>query len=358
MNAPFILSGTQLVEAALGAHCPASPFDGQTALLVCPDTRARELSVSERESVAGWLLRQPCPVIALTDAAALEADPWHEAYDVIVASLAEAQPLLARIAQAPLAAMTLVQTLRVTARLPVAAALTVESLAYATLQGGPEFRQWRAGQPARNEPPEPAGPAVRLERQGEHLDIALNRPARRNALSVEMRDALCEALQLLLSDATITTASLHGLGKCFSIGGDLDEFGTAPDPATAHAVRSLRLPGALMAQCSDRIECHLHGACIGAGIELPAFAHRITAAPGTFFQLPEIRFGLIPGAGGCVSLPRRIGRQRTAWLALSARRINAATALDWGLIDAIVTEAGHGRRTHFPHVGDNASRNT
>ena len=58
-----------------------------------------------------------------------------------------------------------------------------------------------------------------------------------------------------------------------------------------------------------------------------------------FLQLPEIRFGLIPGAGGCVSIPRRIGRQRTAYLALSARRINAATALDWGLVDAIVDAA-------------------
>ncbi|HQZ02024.1 MAG TPA: enoyl-CoA hydratase/isomerase family protein, partial [Thauera sp.] len=63
------------------------------------------------------------------------------------------------------------------------------------------------------------------------------------------------------------------------------------------------------------------------------------ASPTSFFQLPEIRFGLIPGAGGCVSIPRRIGRQRTAYLALSARRINAATALEWGLIDEIVAPA-------------------
>ena len=54
--------------------------------------------------------------------------------------------------------------------------------------------------------------------------------------------------------------------------------------------------------------------------------------------MPELSMGLIPGAGGCVSVPRRIGRCRTAALVLSGRRINARTALDWGLIDAIVDD--------------------
>ena len=59
------------------------------------------------------------------------------------------------------------------------------------------------------------------------------------------------------------------------------------------------------------------------------------ARPDTIFQLPEITMGLIPGAGGTVSITRRIGRQRTAYMALSARRINAQTALAWGLVDAL-----------------------
>jgi enoyl-CoA hydratase/carnithine racemase len=79
----------------------------------------------------------------------------------------------------------------------------------------------------------------------------------------------------------------------------------------------------------------VHGACIGAGVELPAFAHRVTAAANSHFQLPELKMGLLPGAGGCVSLSRRIGRHRTALLCLTGRRINAATALAWGLVDDI-----------------------
>jgi enoyl-CoA hydratase/carnithine racemase len=152
---------------------------------------------------------------------------------------------------------------------------------------------------------------------------------------VELRDALCEALQLGLADLTVERISISGAGRCFSIGGDLDEFGTAPDPATAHAIRSVRMPAQFLSRCAGRVEFTVHGACIGAGVELPAFGRRVVAARNSVFQLPELRFGLIPGAGGCVSLPRRIGRHHTAWLALTGRRIGAAKALEWGLVDAL-----------------------
>ena len=167
------------------------------------------------------------------------------------------------------------------------------------------------------------------------LHLQLNRPGRRNAMSVEMRDALMEALHLVLLDESIEQVLMSGRGKCFSTGGELAEFGTAPDPASAHLVRSLALPGRLLARCAARVEVRVHGACIGSGIELPAFAGRIVASRDAWFQLPELKFGLIPGAGGCVSIARRIGRQRAAWLALSGARIDAHTALAWGLVDAI-----------------------
>jgi enoyl-CoA hydratase len=79
----------------------------------------------------------------------------------------------------------------------------------------------------------------------------------------------------------------------------------------------------------------VHGACIGAGVELPSFAGHVVAAPDAFFQLPELSMGLVPGAGGTVSLTRRIGRYRTAYLALSGARIDAPTAARWGLVDAV-----------------------
>jgi hypothetical protein len=313
-----------------------SPFDAHPWLLVDAQGPLPHIDAAQRQAVAAWLLRQPCPVIAIGGQNAA-ADPWRSIYDVVLTDEASATPLLANIEHAPLAAMTLVQVLRATDKLPIAEGLLVESLAYATLQGGAEFRRWSAEHPPLSVTENVDGePAVLIERQGNRLEVRLNRPARRNALSVEMRDGLVEALQLVVADPTIECARISGNGACFSTGGDLAEFGTAPDPASAHAIRSLRLPAALAAQCAPRLQFHVHGACIGSGIEIPAFAGRLTAARKSFFQLPEIRFGLMPGAGGCVSLPRRIGRQRTAWLALSTRRIDAATALEWGLVDELI----------------------
>ena len=95
-------------------------------------------------------------------------------------------------------------------------------------------------------------------------------------------------------------------------------------------------PARLLARLGTRVSFFVHGACIGSGIELPAFAARLVAHPETFFQLPELQMGLIPGAGGTVSIARRIGRQRTAWMVLTGRRITARTALEWGLVDALV----------------------
>lgn len=286
----------------------------------------------EQASVADWLRSLPAPSIAIGD----PSSPLAALCDAVVASLDEARPLIDRIGRTPLAATVLVQLLRATEGMPLESALFAESLAYSTLQAGPEYRDWlsahRAEAPAVHTD---TGPAVLMEREEDRLDLVLNRASNRNGMTVEMRDALVEALQLVLADDSVQTVHLRGLGKCFSTGGDLTEFGSAPDPATAHLVRSLALPGRLLAECASRATVRVHGACVGSGIEFPAFAGRIVATPDAWFQLPELKFGLIPGAGGTVSITRRIGRQRLAGWVLSGRRIDVATALDWGLIDAI-----------------------
>ena len=174
-----------------------------------------------------------------------------------------------------------------------------------------------------------------VTRTADELTLTLNRPASRNEMTMEMRDALVEALRLPALDRTIQIVTLAGAGKCFSIGGAIEEFGSAPDQATAHAVRTMRGPAFALAPIAARVKARVHGACIGAGAELASLCGHVAARPNSFFQLPEIRFGLIPGAGGTAGLSRRIGRRRTAWMALSARRVGAAQALAWGLIDEI-----------------------
>ena len=91
----------------------------------------------------------------------------------------------------------------------------------------------------------------------------------------------------------------------------------------------------LLSTIAERVTVHVHGACAGSGVELPAFAGQVIADRGTTFALPEVSLGLVPGAGGTVSLPARVGRHRTALLALIGRPIDVASAKAWGLVDAV-----------------------
>lgn len=241
----------------------------------------------------------------------------------------------AMLADHPVAGTALALLQRGTVGLPVPAALVAESATYSTLQAGPEFTSWRLARPARSADFADVGnERVRTERAGRIMRIVLSRPARRNAVDYRMRDALAEALGAAAAEPGLHV-ELLGSGPDFCAGGDLDEFGSRPDPAQAHLIRLTRSPGLLLHRIADRTTAFLHGSCLGAGIELPAFAGRVVAAPDARIGLPEIRLGLIPGAGGTVSLTRRIGRSRTTFLALTGEFLTADIALQWGLVDAI-----------------------
>jgi enoyl-CoA hydratase/carnithine racemase len=81
------------------------------------------------------------------------------------------------------------------------------------------------------------------------------------------------------------------------------------------------------------VTVHVRGLCHDVGLELTALARRVVVADDARFRLGDLERGLIPGAGGTATLPRRIGRQLTAWLALSGETVDARTALAWGLVD-------------------------
>jgi Enoyl-CoA hydratase/isomerase len=234
------------------------------------------------------------------------------------------------LAASPVAGAALALLLRSSAALTVPAALIAESATYSALQDGAEFHRWRSGRPARE--PEPGTDRVVVERSGNELRITLARPARRNAVDWRMRDALAAALAPAVREPGLRVV-LTGAGPDFCAGGDLDEFGSRPDPAVAHIVRLARSPALLLHRLSARTTAYVHGACLGAGVELSAFAGRVLAAEDARFALPELGLGLIPGAGGTVSLTRRISRWRTAFLALTGMVVSAQDALRWGLID-------------------------
>ncbi|MBI4987122.1 MAG: enoyl-CoA hydratase/isomerase family protein [Rhodocyclales bacterium] len=298
-----------------------------------------ELDDAGGESAAQAVLAErlselPCPVLGLRTGATLPP-ALLAGCDVVLDDLREFSLLLRNIERHPVAAATLVQVLRHNARSSVHDGLLLESLAFGTLQAGADFRRYLDERRDHAPPPNTNEQPLLLPRTANQLTIIFNRPHARNAYSAALRDALHEALMLVAADDSISAVVVRGAGDCFCTGGDLAEFGLTQDPAQAHLIRMSRSIALLLAELSPRLRFEVHRACIGSGIELPAFAARVVASADTHFQLPEITMGLIPGAGGTVSIPRRIGRQRTAYFALSGRRINAPTALAWGLIDAI-----------------------
>ena len=224
-------------------------------------------------------------------------------------------------------------------QLSVADALLAESLAYATLQAGAEHARWLSGRGRRTRR-DLDQPRIDVSDDGCAVTVTLNRPRLLNLFDAAMRDQLVDVLKALVAGADDRPVVITGAGGNFCAGGDPAEFGTVEDPATAHLIRSRANAAPWMAAVASRTAAQIDGACVGAGIELAAFCATVTATDRARFRLPELSMGLIPGAGGTVSIPARIGRQRTlAWL-LADTEIDAHEALDWGLIDNLVLAAG------------------
>lgn len=212
-----------------------------------------------------------------------------------------------------------------------------ESLAYSTLQSGREFARWLAERGPKTAPllPDP----VVARRDGDTVHVAFNRPQRHNAFSTDARAALLETLEVARLDSSVTALVLTGNGPSFCSGGDLAEFGTFDDPASAHLARTRFSPALVLDEITRRLgtACRavVHGQVLGSGLEMAAFCGQVTCHPDATLGLPELALGLIPGAGGTVSITRRIGRWRTAYLVLSGVTIDAATAQTWGLVDVV-----------------------
>jgi enoyl-CoA hydratase/carnithine racemase len=167
----------------------------------------------------------------------------------------------------------------------------------------------------------------------------LNRPQRHNAFSTDTRAALLEALTVAQLDESVTGIVLSGNGPSFCSGGDLAEFGTFTDVASAHLARTRHSPALMLDELTTRLgracRAEVHGQVLGSGLEMAAFCGWVEAARDSVFGLPELSLGLLPGAGGTVSVTRRIGRWRTAYLVLSGQTIDADLALAWGLVDSV-----------------------
>ena len=173
-----------------------------------------------------------------------------------------------------------------------------------------------------------------VEREGPLARIFLNRPEKANALQSATLEALADAARGLAGDDTLRVVVLGGRGKTFCGGADVAELralnaATAPLFVTrihevCQAIRDLPVP----------VVAKLHGAVIGAGLEIAAACDLRVAAEGTKFAMPEVRLA-IPSVVEAALLPRLMGSGRAAWLVLTGQAIDARRALEWGLIEEI-----------------------
>lgn len=177
---------------------------------------------------------------------------------------------------------------------------------------------------------------IEVERRGAVTLVTLNRPESANALSIAARDALEAALVSFDADPAARVVVLTGAGdKAFCAGADLRAEPAVPvapsggaDVADRPLVRDLGLSKPVLAA--------INGHALGGGLELALLADiRIAAAHATF-GLTEARLGSMPGSGGTQRLPRLIGDGHALLMALSAQRIGAAEALQWGLVSRVV----------------------
>lgn len=181
---------------------------------------------------------------------------------------------------------------------------------------------------------------IRFSVQDKTAILTLNRPEKMNALTPEMREALIAHLAKVDADETISAVILRAEGeRAFSAGADLGELGTRTWETEMRAGAQVRrqLPRAIE-EMDKPVIAALHGYVLGAGLEIAmACAIRIAAQNATF-GLPELRHGVLPGSGGTQRLPRLVGMSFAMDMLLTGRSIDAATALQVGLVSRVVPE--------------------
>jgi enoyl-CoA hydratase/carnithine racemase len=180
---------------------------------------------------------------------------------------------------------------------------------------------------------------LRYERRGAVAVVTLDRPERLNAYDVAMRDDLHAVLGAADADPTVRVLVLRGRGPAFSTGGDLAEFGSAPSPFVARAVRWRRdVWGRLLTLRAATIAA-VHGYAVGGGMEMALLCDLCVAAVDARFALPETGLGMIPGVGGTQTLPRRVGTARALDAVLMGTWLDARAAGRLGIANRVVPRA-------------------
>ncbi len=175
-------------------------------------------------------------------------------------------------------------------------------------------------------------PVTDLTQDGEIAVITVDSPPV-NALSAAVRTGIADALGRAIADPAAKGIVLICAGRTFIAGADINEFGKPMQGASLHEVLT-NIEGS-----PKPVVAAIHGTALGGGLETALAAHYRIAVPSAKFGLPEVKLGLLPGAGGTQRLPRLVGVQRALEMVTSGTPIGAKAARESGLIDATAEEA-------------------
>ncbi len=175
---------------------------------------------------------------------------------------------------------------------------------------------------------------IETERNGAVLQIAINRPAKKNALTAEMYDALADAVERAEADREVRVLLLYGKGGAFTAGNDLEDFMRRPWKAQTvpPAVRFIRA----VAGARKPIVAAIQGLAVGVGTTILLHCDLVYASEDAKFMMPFINLGIVPEAASTVLLPLLIGRQRAAELFMLGAPLTAQRAYELGLVNAVV----------------------
>ena len=172
---------------------------------------------------------------------------------------------------------------------------------------------------------------IRTEIQSDVAVITLDNPPV-NAIGADTRSGLWRAIGEAEADPAVRAIVLRGAGKQFSAGADITEFGKpVATPFLPYVVDRIEA-------CAKPVVAAIHGSCLGGGLEVALGSHYRIAAPSARLGLPEVKIGVLPGAGGTQRLPRLVGLAPALDIIVSGDPVSAAKGLEIGLVDKVVEE--------------------
>src|SRR3569623_735730 len=171
---------------------------------------------------------------------------------------------------------------------------------------------------------------ITTRRHGDILIVSSNNPPV-NALGLEVREGLVKAMDEADGDAAVKAVVILCQGQTFFAGADIGEFGTP---------KSMQQPLPMVVDrieaCTKPVVAAIHGTAFGGGLEVALASHYRVAVPSAKLGVPEVKLGLLPGAGGTQRLPRVAGVQKALEMASTGNPIGAKEAYEIGLVDRLI----------------------